>query len=52
MISALNKDLDAISRWSVENGLLLNPRKSLAILISNSAEGMVLPGLCLGTEEM
>jgi hypothetical protein len=52
MISALNKDLAAISRWSVENGLLLNPRKSLAILISNSAEGMVLLGLCLSTEEM
>jgi hypothetical protein len=38
MISALNEDLAAISRWSAENGLLLNPRKSQAILISNSAE--------------
>jgi hypothetical protein len=30
LISALNKDLAAISRWSAKNGL--------AILISNSAE--------------
>jgi hypothetical protein len=43
MISALNEDLTAIYRWSAENGLFLNPRKSQAILISNSAEGMVVP---------
>jgi hypothetical protein len=39
MISALNEDLTAISRWSAEYGLLL---KSQAILISNFAVGMVL----------
>jgi hypothetical protein len=40
----------AISRWSAENGLLLNLRK--VILILNSAVGMVLSSLLLGTEEM
>jgi hypothetical protein len=39
-----------LSRWSAENGLLLNLRK--AILILNSAVGMVLSSLLLGTEEM
>jgi hypothetical protein len=48
MISPLNEDLAAISRWSAENGLLLNPRKSQAILISSFAVGMVLPSLFLG----
>jgi hypothetical protein len=54
IISALNEDLAAISRWSAENGLLLlfNPCKLQAILISNSAVGMVLLGLFLGTEEI
>jgi hypothetical protein len=28
MISALNEDLAAISRWSAEHGLLLNPHTS------------------------
>jgi hypothetical protein len=51
MISALNEDLAAISRWLAENGLLLYPRKLQAILISNSAMGMVLPSLFLGTKE-
>jgi hypothetical protein len=51
IISVLNEDLAAISPWSAENGLLLNPRKSQAILISNSAVGMVLPSLFLGMEE-
>jgi hypothetical protein len=32
MISALNEDLGAIYQWSDVNGLLLNPRKSQAIL--------------------
>jgi hypothetical protein len=41
MIPAFNVDLAAIYRWSAENGLLLNPRKSQAILISNSAVGMM-----------
>jgi hypothetical protein len=49
MISVLNEDLVAISRWSAENGLLLNPHKSQAILISISAMGMVLPSLFLGS---
>jgi hypothetical protein len=52
MISALNEVLAAISRWSAENGLLLNPRKSQAILISSFAVGIVLPCLFLGTEEI
>jgi hypothetical protein len=36
MISALNEDLAAISGWSADNWLLHSPRKSQAILISNS----------------
>jgi hypothetical protein len=52
MISALNEDFAAISRCLTENGLLLNPRKSQATLISNSAVGMVLPTLFLGTDEI
>jgi hypothetical protein len=53
MISALNEDLAAISRFdSAENGLLLDPRNSQAILISNSAVGMVLSSLFLSTEEI
>jgi hypothetical protein len=53
-ISALNEDLAAIYRWSAENGLLLllNPCKLQAILISNSAVGMVLSSLFLGTEQI
>jgi hypothetical protein len=41
-----------ISRWSAKNVLLLNSRKSQAILISNSAVGMMLPSLFLGTEDI
>jgi hypothetical protein len=52
MISAHSEDLAAISQWSAENGLLLNPLKLQAILISSSAVGMVLPSLFLGTEEI
>jgi hypothetical protein len=52
MISALNEDLVAISLWLAENGLLLNLRKSQAILILNSAVSIVLPSLFLGTEEI
>jgi hypothetical protein len=48
MISALNEDLAAISQWSAENELLLNPHKSMAILILNSAVGMVLHSFGLG----
>jgi hypothetical protein len=39
-----------ICPWSAENGLLLNLRTSLAFLISNSAAGVLLPSLFLGTE--
>jgi hypothetical protein len=52
MISALNVDSAAMSRWLAQNRLLLNPRKSRAVLISNSAVGMVLPSMFLGTEEI
>jgi hypothetical protein len=52
MASVLNEDLAAISRWSDVNEFLLNPRKSQAILISNSDVAMVLPSLFLGTEEI
>jgi hypothetical protein len=44
--------LDAISRWSAEKKLLLNLRKLQAILILNSAVGMVLPSLFLSMEEI
>jgi hypothetical protein len=52
IISALNQDLAAISRWSAENRLLLNPQNLQVILIFNSAVGMVLPCLLLGTEKI
>jgi hypothetical protein len=52
MISELNEYLAAISRWSAEKGLLLYPRNLQAILISNSAVGMVLLSFFLGTEEI
>jgi hypothetical protein len=28
LIARMNEDLEAIHRWSIENGLLLNPVKS------------------------
>jgi hypothetical protein len=52
IIFALNEDFAAISRWSAENRLLLNPQNSQVILIFNSAVGMVLPCLLLGTEKI
>jgi hypothetical protein len=52
IISALNDDLASIYRWAAENGLLLNSRKSQAILISNSNVGMALPCLFLGAEQI
>jgi hypothetical protein len=36
LIARVNEDLEAIHRWSIENGLLLNPAKSQAILVSTS----------------
>jgi hypothetical protein len=44
----VNEDLEAIHRWSIENGLLLNPAKSQAILVSNSPPELPLPLLVLG----
>jgi hypothetical protein len=52
IISALKDDLSSISRWAVENYLSLNPRKSQAILISNSNVGLVMPHLFMGTEKL
>jgi hypothetical protein len=43
MIARVNEDLEAIHRWSIENGLLLNPAKSQAILVSNSPSELPLP---------
>jgi hypothetical protein len=48
LIAQVNEDLEAIHRWSNENGLLLNPVKSQAILVSNSPPGLPLPLLFLG----
>jgi hypothetical protein len=50
-LSGDRKDLAAISGWLAENGLLFNPRKSQAILISNYVVSMVLPSLFLGIRE-
>jgi hypothetical protein len=44
----VNEDFEAIHRWSIENGLLLNPAKSQVILVSNSAPELSLPLLFLG----
>jgi hypothetical protein len=46
--SRVNEDLEAIHRWSIENGLLLNPAKSQAILVSNSPRELPLRLLFLG----
>jgi hypothetical protein len=43
LIARANEDLEAIHRWSNENGLLLNPSKSQAILVSNSPPELPLP---------
>jgi hypothetical protein len=48
LIARVNEDLEAIHRWSIENGLLLNPAKSQAILVSNSPPELPLPLLFLG----
>jgi hypothetical protein len=44
----VNEDLEAIFRWSVENGLTLNASKTQTILISNDFQGSPLPNLFLG----
>jgi hypothetical protein len=43
-------DLEAIHRWSIEKGLLLNPAKLQAILVSNSPPELPLPLLFLGDD--
>jgi hypothetical protein len=48
LIARVNEDLEAIHRWSIENGRLLNPAKSQANLVSNSAPELPLPLLILG----
>jgi hypothetical protein len=52
IISVLNDDLASFFRWAAENILSLKPRKSQAILISNSNVGLVMPHLFLGTEKI
>jgi hypothetical protein len=47
LIARLNEDLETIHRWSIENGLLLNPAKSQAILVLNSPPELPLPLLFL-----
>jgi Reverse transcriptase (RNA-dependent DNA polymerase) len=48
IVSRVNEDLDAIFRWSVENGLNLNASKTQAMLISNAAQVSPLSDLLLG----
>jgi hypothetical protein len=43
-VAHVNEDLEAVLRWSVENGLTLNASKTQAMLISNDS----LPDLFLG----
>jgi hypothetical protein len=47
LIAWVNEDLESIVRWSTENGLLLSPTKSQAILVSNSPSTLPLPILFL-----
>jgi hypothetical protein len=44
----VNEYLEAIHRWSIENGLLLNPARSQAILVSNLPPELPLALLFLG----
>jgi hypothetical protein len=44
----VNEDLEVIHRWAMENGLLLNPAKSQAILVWSSPPELPLPLLFLG----
>jgi hypothetical protein len=48
LIARVNEDLETIVRWSTENGLLLSPTKSQAILVSNFSPTVPLPILFLG----
>jgi hypothetical protein len=45
LIARVNEDLEAIHRWSIEIGLLLNPDKSQ---VSNTTPELPLPLLFLG----
>jgi hypothetical protein len=46
LIARVNEDLEAIHRWSIENGLLLNPTKSQTILVSKSPPELPLCSCC------
>jgi hypothetical protein len=48
LIAQANEDLESIVRWSTENGLLLSPTKSQAVLVSNFFPTVPLPILFLG----
>jgi Reverse transcriptase (RNA-dependent DNA polymerase) len=48
IIARVNEDLEAIFQWSTENGLLLNPGKTQAMVVSNGAVVGPLPSLFLG----
>ena len=47
-ISNLNRDLDAVNKWALNNGLCLNPKKSKCIVIAKrNVETQNLPSLLL-----
>lgn len=48
MVARVNEDLEAIFRWSTDNGLVLNSDKTQAMLIANGAPMGPLPNLSLG----
>jgi Reverse transcriptase (RNA-dependent DNA polymerase) len=50
LVRKVNSELAVISGWSRENGLLLNPRKSQAMLVINRNSPRHLPALSLGAE--
>lgn len=50
LVARVNSELAVILDWSRENGLLLNPRKSQAMLIINRNSPRNRPRVLLGTE--
>jgi hypothetical protein len=46
----LNQDLASVHRWSIDNGLLLNSRKSQGLFVSSSLSSQPLPSLFLGQD--
>jgi hypothetical protein len=48
LIARVSEDLEAIHRWSIRNGLLLNPAKLQVILVPNSTPELPLPLWFLG----